>query len=92
VGARLRKRAHSGLNKNMDGIVLGIEIINLVATLGERDNIVEITCRINVVNKRLHILFGASVERSDSKSGTTAAEMLVFPGSIQREISPSLII
>ena len=44
----------------------------------ERDNIVEIEsqCRVNVVNKRLHILFGALVEGSDSKSGTTASETL----------------
>jgi hypothetical protein len=60
---------------------LVIETINLSAILGngsERDNIVEIEsqCRVNVVNKHLHILFGALVEGCDSKSGTMAAETL----------------
>ncbi len=31
---------------------------------------------VNVVNKRLHILFGALVEGNDSKRGTMAAETL----------------
>jgi hypothetical protein len=60
---------------------LVVETVDLAAILGnggERDNIVEIEsqCRVNVVNKHLHILFGALVQGNDGKSGTTAAETL----------------
>jgi hypothetical protein len=52
---------------------LVIETVDLAAVLGngsERDDIVEIEsqCRVNVVDKRLHILFRA-VEGYNSKSG-----------------------
>src|ERR1019366_1457799 len=58
-----------------------VKTIDLVAVLGngsEGDNVVEIESqrRVNVVNKCLHILLGALIERNDSKSGTTAAETL----------------
>jgi len=60
---------------------LVVETVDRAAILGngsERDNIVEIESqrRVNVVNKRLHILFGALIERNDSKNGTTASETL----------------
>src|SRR5258708_27395594 len=60
---------------------LVIQTVDLVAILGNSskwNNIVKIESQgcINVVNKCLHILFGALVERNDSKSRTTAAEML----------------
>jgi hypothetical protein len=60
---------------------LVVETVDLAAILGngsERDNIVEIEsqCRVYVVNKRLHILFGASVEGNDSESETAATETL----------------
>jgi hypothetical protein len=56
-----------------------VETVHLAAILGngsERDNVDEIDsqCRVDVVNKHLHILFGALVERNDNKSRTTAAE------------------
>ncbi len=54
-----------------------------MAILSKRDNIVEITYHINVVNKCLHILFEALDEGNNSKSRTTTAKMLVFPDSIQ---------
>ncbi len=60
---------------------LGIQTIDLVAILrnsSKWNNIVKIEsqCCVNVVNKCLHILFGALVEGNDSKSRTTATEML----------------
>jgi hypothetical protein len=60
---------------------LVIKTIDLAAIPGngsESDNIVDIKsqCRVNVVNKRLDILFGALVEGDDSKGGTTASETL----------------
>ncbi len=60
---------------------LVIQTIDLVAILGNSskwNNKVKIESQghVNVVNKHLHILFGALVERNNSKSRTTAAETL----------------
>jgi hypothetical protein len=63
---------------------LVVETVDLAAVLGngsEGDNVVEIEpqSRVSVVNMRFHILLGALIERNDSKSRTSAAEMLENP-------------
>ena len=47
-------------------------------TAAKGDNVVEIESqrRVNIANKRLHILLGALIERKDSKGGTATAETL----------------